>query len=81
MKQDATSPDPDTARIVFLHGERFSREGLETAWLMLAENDGARFYAAKAMMHEQGWDLGQAIAFVDAAACWTGNVVKPEVPA
>jgi hypothetical protein len=75
VKYDATSLNPDTARIVYLQGEAFSREGLETAWLHLDAHSGARLLAAKAMHEQDGWSLAQAVAFVDAAQRWTGRVV------
>ncbi len=71
---DATSPTPKSARDVKLGLERYSREGLETAWLLLAEHDGDLSRAARAM-RDDGWDFVQAIELAKAARHWTGNVV------
>jgi len=74
VKVDATSPTPKTARTVRLGRELVSREGLETAWLLLQEHSDRR--QAIAGMREQGWDIPQAVEFVSLAERWTGNVVS-----
>lgn len=78
-KFDATHPQPRTARGVFFRGERYSREGLETAWLLIQEHNGAPIQvraSAALYMHKDGWTYEQAVAYVDAAMSWTGNVVQ-----
>lgn len=77
IKVDATSPTPKTARDVRLGNERYSREGLETAWLLLAENDGDK-RAVYDAMREDGWVLAQIIELVRAAEGWTGEIVHPD---
>lgn len=75
---DATSHAPRTALYVRIHGTLQPREGLETAWLLLAEHDGVRTAAARALA-DLGWDLTQALELVRVAEGWTGNVVAGEV--
>jgi hypothetical protein len=79
-KYDATSPLPRTARDVTFEGERYARDGLETAWLLLQEHSGcgdsyARTAAIRGMRTE-GWAFEQALTYVQAAMSWTGNVVQ-----
>ncbi len=77
IKMDATSPTPKTARDVRLGDERYSRNGLESAWLLLAEHNGDRRKAIVGMQRD-GWVLAQAIEFVRAAEQWTGEIVLPD---
>jgi hypothetical protein len=78
-KRDATSPTPRTARDIQMGRERYSREGLETAWLLLQEYGGTpdrnQMSAVYAHMRAQGWDIAQAVELVQAAAGWTGEIV------
>lgn len=78
-KIDATSPAPSTARDVKIGRCRYSREGLETAWLLLEQHDEpgtrAALGAAVEAMKADGWETGQAIELARAASGWTGQVV------
>jgi hypothetical protein len=77
---DAVAPNPKTGEHVWLRGRRYNRAPLETAWLALAENDGSRMAALRAIYDEVRENHGDALSdYVNAAQGWTGNVVAGEV--
>ncbi|GAA2347222.1 hypothetical protein [Dactylosporangium salmoneum] len=74
---DAVAPFPN-GQYIWLGENRFLRDALETAWLVLQEVGGDRYAAADALWRH-GWDRVFTKTYVLAAEGWTGNVVEGEV--